>query len=654
VPTLYPNTTGPVAIGADNIAFPGYNPFTPGNGGAFGGPQNILQFYEDMSYTRGNHSFRFGGTYANIRDNRIYAAYQTAVDALGKGSQLSTSLNALMAGTLTDVKAAVDPQGQFPGGTVTLPVTSPSFNRSNRFHDGAAYAQDSWKVKPRLTLNLGVRWEYFGTQHNANQNLDSNWYAPGIGFADGVIGQYLRTGTIVQVPKSSLGALWDSSKANFAPRVGFAWDPFGDGKTSLRGGYGIGYERNFGNVTFNLIQNPPNYAVLDVPGRITTDNFGPLAGSGMTIKLPKVGARIVDPNIKTAYAHIWNFAIERQLTKDVVWSIEYSGSKGENLYAISYPNQSGFGNFILGDPCSSDGSDCSSKPNPNWGYNVGYRGNMGFSIYHGLNNKITLRNFKNTGLDMSINYTWSHAIDNLSSTFFEASGLTSQYGNVNITTNNGNFELGLLDPYHPNLDRGNAEFDIRHRVTIAGVWRVPYKGSKGLTKALLGGWSLNPLFTARTGQPYSIFDSSLPLNLDANTERAAFIGAVPNTSNGMVATSTPDTYNYLTFKDSQIDHVSFNTLAPGAKWPSNMSGRDAFTAPGWWNMDFGLYKDTKITERFSLQLRGETFNIFNHANLYVVGANADVGASNSITACYGCTGSTYDRRHLQLGAKLIF
>jgi hypothetical protein len=650
VPTMYPNTTGAVSIGPDNIAFPGYNPFTPGNGGAFGGPQNILQFYEDVSYTKGSHSFRFGATYSNIRDNRTYAAYQTAVDALGKGG-VGPSLSGLLAGTFTDIKAAVNPQGQFPGGTVTLPLSSPSFSRSNRFHDGAAYAQDSWKVRPRITVNLGVRWEYFGVQHNAQQSLDSNWYAPGIGFADPVLGQYLSTGSIMLAQKSPVGALWDPSKKNFAPRVGIAWDPFGDGKTSIRGGYGIGYERNFGNVTFNLIQNPPNYAVLDVSGPITTSNFGPLAGSGTTLTLPKVGARIVDPNIKTAYAHIWSASIERQITKDVVWAVEYSGSKGENLYVISYPNQAGFGNYVLGIPCTGNG-DCVAQPNSNWGANVGYRGNEGFSIYHGLNNKLTVHNLHNTGLDISMNYTWSHAIDNQSSTFFEAAGVTNQYGNNNITTNNGNFGLGLLDPYHPNLDRGDAEFDVRHRVVIAANWRIPYRG-RGIANILLSGWSLNPLFVAHTGQPFSLFDCEASLTLSYNCERAVLNGPVSKTGNGLVATSTPDSYNYITLTDAQIDSVDTNPLTLNAKWPSNMTGRDAFRAPGWWNLDFGVFKETKITERFNVQLRAETFNLFNHANLYVVGNSADVG-SGPTTACYGCTGSTYDRRNLQLAAKLIF
>jgi hypothetical protein len=586
-----------------------------------------------------------------MRDNRTYAAYQTAVDALSKGG-VGPALSGLLAGTFTDIKAAVDPQGQFPGGTVTLPLSSPSFSRSNRFNDGAVYVQDSWKVRPRITVNLGLRWEYFGVQHNANQSLDSNWYAPGIGSADNQLAQYLSTGTIQLAQKSTVGGLWDPSKKNFAPRVGIAWDPFGDGKTSLRGGYGIGYERNFGNVTFNLIQNPPNYAVLDVAGPISTSNFGPLAGSGGTLTLPHVGARIVDPNIKTAYAHTWSASIERQITKDVVWAIEYSGSKGVNLYVISYPNQAGFGNNILGIPCTGNG-DCTAQPNPNWGANVGYRGNEGFSIYHGLNNKLTVHNFHNTGLDLSLNYTWSHAIDNQSSTFFEAAGVTNQYGNNNITTNNGNFGLGLLDPYHPNLDRGDAEFDIRQRVVVAANWRIPFKG-KGISNALLGGWSLNPLFVARTGQPYSIFDCSSPLTLSFNCERAVFNGPVPKTSNGLVATTTPDSYSFITFTDAQINHTLTNTMAPGATWPSSMSGRDAFRAPGWWNLDFGVFKDTKINERFSLQLRGEAFNLFNHANLYVVGNSADMGSGNSVTACYGCTGSTYDRRNLQLAAKIIF
>src|SRR5205085_1031704 len=160
------------------------------------------------------------------------------------------------------------------------------------------------------------------------------------------------------------------------------------------------------------------------------------------------------------------------------------------------------------------------------------------------------------------------------------------------------------------------------------------------------------VFVARTGQPYSIYDSTTQV-LPYNTPRASFNGSVPSGSNGLLATAVPDTYQYLTFSDSQIIRAPMS-FAPGSSWPSSMTGRDAFRAPVWWNLDVGVYKDTKLTERVTLQLRAESFNIFNHANLYVVGSSADLASTNSISACYGCTGSTYDRRHLQLGAKIVF
>src|SRR5207253_5415610 len=129
--------------------------------------------------------------------------------------------------------------------------------------------------------------------------------------------------------------IWKKRWNNFAPRTGFAWDVFGNGKTALRGGWGIGFERNFNNVTFNVIQNPPNYAVIaltagtDVPViPITTSNAGPLAGTTGTKTLPPVSLRAIDPNIKTAYAHQWSLAVEHSVTTNVREGAEDAGRRG--------------------------------------------------------------------------------------------------------------------------------------------------------------------------------------------------------------------------------------------------------------------------------------------------------------------------------------
>lgn len=659
VPTMYANPLAPVTIGSDNIAFPGYNPFSPGSGGAFGGPQNFLEVGQSVSWLKGKHAVRFGGSYDYIRDNRTDAAYQTAIDSLSSSGGIGTALNGLLSGRFAQIEVAVNPQGKFPcsGGTVTsacsltLPVSAPDFSRSNRYQDGALYIHDFWKVSRRLTVNGGVRWEHYGVQHNKNSRLDSNWYSPGAGFADANLGAYLRNGGLQLAPSSSMGQLYQSDWKDFAPRVGVAWDVFGDGRTSLRGGYGIGYERNFGNVTFNVIQNLPNYAVVDVPGPVSTSNYGPLSATG-TLTLPQVGARIIDPQIKTAHAHTWNASIQHQFTRNIAYAAEYSGSKGVDLYTVSYPNQYGFGNFALGDRCTGAG-DCTSQPNANYAETIGYRGNQGFSIYHGLNNRLTLNNFLNRGLALTVNYTWSHAIDNMSSSLFETGGqgVASQFGNQNITTNNGLFVTGLLDPYHPNLDRGNADFDVRHRVALSGIWTLPVLRG-GRWRRATEGWSLSPVFTARSGQPFSVFDSSAQ-TLDLSTPRATFNGKVPHQRNSFVASTTPGVFHIIRFSEASVMSEP-NLLTPASKWPSNLSGRNAFRAPGFWNLDVGIYKETKITDRFSVQLRGELFNVFNHANLYLIGASADVSRSDNVDACYGCTGSSYDRRQVQLAAKFTF
>ena len=175
-------------------------------------------------------------------------------------------------GNLGYLNVAIDPQGAFPCSrsattnsyivtsacTINLPVSSPKFSRSNRYKDYAAYFGDTYRIAPHLTLNAGLRWEVYGPQHSNTPNQDSNFY---LGSGANMF-QQIRSGQVLQRPNAPNNALWKENYKQFAPRVGFAWDVLGDGKTSLRGGYGIEYERNFNNVTYNVIQNPPAYAVV--------------------------------------------------------------------------------------------------------------------------------------------------------------------------------------------------------------------------------------------------------------------------------------------------------------------------------------------------------------------------------------------------------
>ena len=658
-PTLYMNATSAPKINGNLINFPGYSPFTPGNAIPFGGPQNFVQAYQDLSQTAGRHTFRFGGNYTYIRDNRAFGAYEEAVESLST-KNFSTSLENFLDGVLGQFQAAIDPQGKFPCGaagavpscTVTLPVGPPSFSRSNRYHEFGTYVEDSWKATNRLTLNLGMRWDYFGIQHNKNPNLDSNYYdAQG-----GDIFDNIRNGHVAIVPQSPIGGLWKKDWNNFGPRIGAAYDLFGNGKTALRGGWGISYERNFGNVTFNVIQNPPAYSVIsilpaDVGGTIpvTTNNAGPLGGSTGSKALPKVSLRNVNPNIETAYAHLYSAVLEHQVKRNFVVAVEYNGSKGVNLYSIENPNRPGSGNVYLGDPCPT--TPCVNPVTfaglgsltrlQNFQYsNINRRGDNGFSHYNSAVVRTDLTNIGNTGLSLHSSYTYAHAIDNLSTTFSESG-------------NNGN--LGLLDPFNPKIDRGNSDFDQRHRFVFSGTWDVPFaRNMSGYAKRAFDGWTVAPIISARSGFPFTLFDCS---EADTTCPRAFQTAPHSRSGNAVPISGAANSFQYFNFS-SGFSSAYFNPvvgISDFGPFPSNMLTRGYFYGPGAYNVDLGVYKTTKITERFSLQIRGEFFNMLNHSNLWLTLSDNDISSTTIVHAQKGVPPVTAnERRNVQLALKLIF
>ncbi|HEX4230182.1 MAG TPA: carboxypeptidase regulatory-like domain-containing protein [Bryobacteraceae bacterium] len=637
------NANVATAIGNYNVAMPGYLPYAPGSAIPFGGPQNFGEAYQDFSYNRGKHDIRFGGDFVYLRDNRSFGAYEEAVNVLG--NNVGLGLSNLYAGQEYEFASAINPQGKFPcvGGvqtpacTITLPVQSPTFERSNRYREGALYVQDAFKVSKTITLNLGVRWEYYGVQHNVNANLDSNLYFPdneppqNPAFIPSLENAYVAT-----VPNSPLKTLWVPSWTNFMPRLGFAWDVFGDGKTSVRGGYGIGDERNFGNVTFNVIQNPPNYAVVNLiagSGGFTTiplsaSNAGILAGSSGSTALPPSSLRAVLPSIPQSYAQLMSASIEHEFFNNTHLEIDYSGSIGENLYDISGVNYPGTGNYYGGIPCTP--GDCSALLNNQYS-SINLRGAGGHSTYNAMNVRYDIMDIRHSGLTLRMNYTYSHSIDDLSDTF-------SSSGNQ--------FNLGYTDFQHPEIDKGSSEFDNRHRIALSAIWDVPFaRNMHGVAKKALDGWEFAPILTARTGAPFSIYDIT---NDNYVYTRVALNQAMP------AATRTyagPDSYNlwdFSTINTSEYVNPTYG-VADFGPFPANMTGRDAFRTPGTWNLDLGMYKNIALTERASLQFRLEAYNAVNHANFIVSTGGAYIADGQGTVTGY------YDgNRNVQIGAKVIF
>jgi hypothetical protein len=652
-PTLFLTAanSGAVILNGQPVQLPGFYDFNVATGGLpFGGPQDTTQINEDLSWTHGKHNMKFGGQYNYIQMNRGYGAYNQAIEALGANGDIPGGLDNFVTGTLSLFQKAVNPGGAFPcdvgaySGTsegniitpknaagqnclATFPLSAPSFNRSDRYNDWALYAQDSFRLTRKLTVNYGLRYEHFGVQHNNNPNLDSNfYYGPGSNIV-----QQVQNGSVQTVPNSPIGGLWKPRWGTAGPRVGFAYDVFGDGKTVLRGGYGITYDRNFGNVTFNIIQNPPNNATLtasDVP--LTTSTLGPFGGSGAA-GLPPSSPRDIDQNIQVEAVQFWGVTLERQLGGKAAVALEYNGSHGVHLYDIVNINEIGAPQAFEGAPLVTDGATnpadagctaaapCLTRPNQAY-TSINNRGTQAFSHYNSLNVHFSTQELGHTGLFILTNYTWAHSMDNLSTTFSES---TAQ------------FNLGFTNPGNPWLDYGNSDYDIRHRIALEMTWAEPFlKGGKGALRQAAGGWSISPIFTARTGVPFSVWDPTNALNSFEGAGVPRYVPSAPITSlktGTPVDTGSANLFSILTLPSANsFGNPALLGISDFGPYPAGMTTRGMFYGPGAWDLDMALSKTFALTERFSLEFRAEAFDIFNHVNLYLIGTEF-VGGPGPVT-----------------------
>lgn len=651
VPTvfLYNNAT----VNGQPLLLPGFFDASTATGGLpYGGPQNNVQITEDVAWSKGTHTMKFGGQINYIQMNKGYGAYAQAIEQMGKNR--AGGLDNLITGDTTDFKVAVNPQGevpcldsafsgthavviQTPACTLTPPLFPPSFTRSYRYKDWALYAEDSWRVTSKLTFNYGLRYEHYGVQHNSDPKLDSNLY-----YGSGAsIFEQIHNGSIQLAQASSIGQLWAPRWGTAAPRVGFAYDVFGNGSTALRGGYGISYERNFGNVTFNMIQNPPAYASVDVTcglscsAGINANGLGPLATSGgASPDLPPSSPRNVAQDIQVAQTQFWGLTLEHQLWgRKALIALEYNGAHGVHLYDLTNVNEIGGGQVYLGqalvtsdpnNPACTVAAPCLTRPNQQF-TSINNRGTRAFSHYNALNVRFQTQELAGTGLSFMGNFTWARAMDNLSTTFSESS-----------SSSNGDGDLGYLDPRNPRLDYGNADFDIRDRLTLSPIWTEPFfKGSRGVLGQVAGGWSVAGIFTARTGTPFTIVDSSSCLNcLTGPYGVPRYVPTKPisgfQTGAGVDAGGgATNLFNLLTLPTANSFCAPVLGTGPCISdfgpYPSNMTTKNQFYGPGAWNLDLSVSKNFLITERIKLEFRAEGFDIFNHFNMYYNGFGADAG-----------------------------
>ena len=381
--------------------------------------------------------------------------------------------------------------------------------------------------------------------------------------------------------------------------------------------------------------------------------------------------------MKTAYAETYDLSIERQVTHNSLFSLAYSGSHGVHGYDISNANLAGDGGAYLGD------GRYGNRLNLQYS-NMNYRSDNGFSHYNSFSMAWRANNLLSKGLNLSTNYTWSHSMDNLSSTFSDS----------NDAINSGAYSLGYLDAFNPALNYGNSDYDIRQRFRVDASWELPWmKSGSGIARAVLGGWGLGANANVRSGAPFSIYDGT---NFNGQ-DYPLWVPPGPVAHTGTAVAAGPDfapnTFNYLTLPNTPcassvgapagslcVDNTGVSLGIPtctglyhvGCTYTTTGQGypmRNQYVGPGYWNINMNFFKNFKVTERFGLQFRAEMYNIFNHSNTYVETTNIDAepyGLSNlsGVLTPYiqaekggivGFAGQPNDeRRNIQLGLKLTF
>jgi hypothetical protein len=439
------------------------------------------------------------------------------------------------------------------------------------------FVQTNYKWRPNLTLELGLRYEWNMTPHERYGRF--------------IVFDPASASLIRLAPDADI---YHQNNKNFEPRVGFSWDPFSDGKTAVRGAYGIFVDQPITNVVVGTAGNPPVAIPLTFAGAIRLDNAIDQA------RAAGLAPATVDRGFDNAYLQSWNFNVQRELLPGLAAMAGYFGSKATHLTLVRNINQpiDGLRPFSAASPTSA------ILPGKPLG-NITQTESTGNSSYNAL--WVTVSKPLARGLLFNASYTWSKSLDDNS--------LSSQ-------------GVVVQNSYHVRGDRGLSDFDARNRVVARVIYDLPFHGNR-----LVETWQLAIILQAQSGNPVNIVTSNSTLTGVSNTVR-------PDVSGPIQMVGSVDRW----FDTSVFTPVaSFGDL-----------GRNVVIGPGFNNTDFSLTKNTLVHEKINVQLRAESFDLFNRANFGQPGNVAGSPAFARITNTRFPTGESGSSRQLQLGIKVMF
>ena len=610
--------------------------------------QNIYTLSDDVNWTRGKHSFKFG----------------TLLNRWNDGAQNTNSFNGqIQFQTFSDFLQSNPHVVEF----------APPFANENRFYifDTAGfYAQDDWRATQRLTINMGLRYEFM-TVPRELQGKESN-----------LINDY--TSSFQIGPPIANNTLHD-----FSPRLGFAWDPFGNGKTAVRGGAGIYYD--IGNIGTGLEQNangaPPFSALVDILGNTTpsvTGWEGILAGSlpgyspanGFPFPIPQqvlqaynnpknptvlseLTPQYMDYNFLSPYMIQYNVSVERQSPWDMALTVAYVGNHGVHLSAIRDGNPIFPTSFA---PCGNPGSLCVGNSVPTWDSGspnyVHVNPNIGSTI-----NVATFADSKYNALQMDLQKRTSHGLE-FDANFTRSETYDDTQGQSAVQDCSVSGTLQNTYPLAPQaVDWGPACFNVPYNLEFTMLYHFPTPHGSGFVSKALGGWFMSSIVTYQAGMPFSPIlgnnrsqSGVLQGQIDrANINTPALLAAYPcNAANPCTYTPVPyDANSVITGNINQwfnpnMFSMSSQALSPAAEQAAcggslaspcafigqlGTAGRNFLSGPTLGEWDFSLVKDTKVGflgEAGMVEFRAEFFNITNRPNFGEPGAQAFAGANGDL------------------------